>query len=154
VWVPRGPRRPHSLPDSRKLRASFVESDAEVEKNLRGDAAFFAHETKKKVLRVDGTSPRHPGLGHRELQNCTRSRRVGELLLDTLRPAAKHRLLEYLSQLFLIDAQHVEHDASRGRRAIDVPLRVVKERQQEMLGTDVLVLKTRGFFARLAQDAP
>jgi len=105
------------------------------------------------MLRIYGTSSRHPCLGHRELEDGTRSRRVRQLLLDTLRPAAKHRLLEHLSQLFSIHAQDVEHDASCGRRAIVVPLRVVKERQQKMLGTDMLVLKARGFFARLPQYA-
>jgi hypothetical protein len=142
------------LPDSRQLGASFVEGDPEIEKHLRRDAAFFSHETEKKVLRVHGTSTRHPGLGHRELEDGARSRCIGELLLDSSRAAAKHCLLEHLSQLLAIHSQQVEDDASRGGRAILVPVRVVKERQQKMFGTDVLVLETRGFFARLAQYSP
>jgi hypothetical protein len=62
-------------------------------------------------------------------------------------------LLEHFLYLRSIDAQYIEHYARGGTRCLAVATRVVEQSDQQMLGSNVLVLQTSGLLSRVAEYA-
>jgi len=106
------------------------------------------------MLGVDGACSGHSRLGHRKLENRSGPRRVGQLVVGRRRAASKHCLPQHFSQLLAIHSEDVENNAGGRRWRSAISAGIGEQREQKVLGTDVLVTQARCLFASLAEHIP
>jgi hypothetical protein len=65
--------------------------------------------------------------------------------------AGEHSLFQHLTQLASVDAEHIEDNSDGGRYSISIAIAVREQREQQVLGPNMLVMQPGCFLARLAE---
>ena len=124
------------------LLADLVQVGAELDEHLRGDALTLADEPEQDVLGADVVVAELQRLAQRELEDLLGAR--GE------RDVPARSLLALADDLLDLLAHGVEGDAQRFERLGGDALTLVDEPEQDVLGSDVVVVEHPGLF--LGQD--
>ena len=126
------------------LVADLLGVGVEVEQDARGDAFVLAHEPEQDVLGADVVVSERQRLAEGQLEDLLRARREGDLAgrdLVALADDARHLRAHFLD----CDVERLEH--ARGETFL-----FAEEAEENVLGTDVVVLEGAGLVLREDDD--
>src|ERR1051325_1015145 len=125
-----------------------VAVDPGVGEHLCRDALLLPQQPEQQVLGADVGVIQLAGFAHRELEHLLGARRIGQTVTGG---RGRFPLLDGLFDL-LLDLFEVDVEVGQnGRRH---PLALADQPEQDVLGSNVLVVQPRGFFPRHLQDFP
>ena len=120
------------------LRAHLVQVGAKLHEDLRGDAFSLADETQQDVLGPDVVVTELQRFAQGQLENLLRARRE--------RDVTGRRHLALTDDLLDLLAHRLQHDAERLQRLRRDAFTFVDQSEQDVLGSDVVVVEHPRFF--------
>ena len=120
------------------LVADLLGVGVEVEQDARGDALVLAHEAEQDVLGADVVVAQAQRLAQRELEHLLRARRERDL--------AGGDLLAGADDADDLSADALDGDVERLEHPRRETLLLTEQAEQDVLGTDVVVLEDAGLF--------
>ena len=123
-----------------------VQVGAEPDQHLGGDALTLADQAEQDVLGTDVVVAQLVGLTQRELEHLLRER--------SERDVSGRCLLAPADDLLHLLAHRLQADPQRLRGVGRHAPALVKEAEQDVLGTDVIVVEQPGLFLRQDHNPP